>query len=193
MSLVDIALNRHKFIRTLHITIREFREEERIKSFNNLFNEDFISLATKSEHCFRFPQNSNYHYPTEYKGKVSFTKHYYKNVGELGIEEEKCAFFIDGLPEIKHWIRNGVKTKDAFCFQLANGKFYPDFICKLNDGRDLVIEYKGTHLLGSPDTQQKLAVGQQWERRSNGKCLFIMATEKDYQQQIRSKIKSQLK
>ena len=45
----------------------------------------------------------------------------------------------------------------------------------LNDGRILVVEYKGKHLIDSADTKEKLAIGKLWESKSAGKGLFLMA------------------
>lgn len=43
----------------------------------------------------------------------------------------------------------------------------------LNDGRILVVEYKGKHLIDSADTKEKLAIGKLWESKSAGKGLFL--------------------
>jgi len=66
--------------------------------------------------------------------------------------------------------------------------------CQLTDGRILVVEYKGEHLLGSADTLEKQNLGALWEEKSNGQGLFLMATKKndkgrDVSQQIEDKIK----
>ena len=45
----------------------------------------------------------------------------------------------------------------------------------LNEGRILVVEYKGKHLIDSADTKEKLAIGKLWESKSAGKGLFLMA------------------
>lgn len=45
----------------------------------------------------------------------------------------------------------------------------------LNDGRILVVEYKGKHLIDDADTKEKLAIGKLWESKSAGKGLFLMA------------------
>ena len=62
---------------------------------------------------------------------------------------------------------------------MDNGNFYPDFVALLKDGRVLVVEYKGEHLVTNEDSKNKDAIGQLWEKSSNGKCLFVMATKKD--------------
>lgn len=51
---------------------------------------------------------------------------------------------------------------------------------------------KGAHLLND-ETREKSQVGHQWETSSNGRCLFLLALEKDDQgrdvaQQIAAKI-----
>ena len=56
--------------------------------------------------------------------------------------------------------------------------FNPDFLCKLKDGRVLVVEYKGAHLW--TDAEEKRAVGAVWASRSAGRCLFVMPTEADF-------------
>mgnify|MGYP007099324582 FL=1 len=45
----------------------------------------------------------------------------------------------------------------------------------LSDGRILVVEYKGKHLIDSADTKEKLVIGKLWESKSAGKGLFLMA------------------
>lgn len=54
--------------------------------------------------------------------------------------------------------------------------------------------YKGAHLLND-ETREKSQVGHQWETSSSGRCLFLLALEKDEQgrdvaQQIAAKIAS---
>jgi type III restriction enzyme len=88
---------------------------------------------------------------------------------------------------VKFWIRNLSRRTTSFRLQTATDWFYPDFVCLLNDGRILVVEYKGTHLSGGDDAGEKRAVGQVWESRSGGKCIFIMP-EGDNLEAIRKKI-----
>jgi type III restriction enzyme len=63
---------------------------------------------------------------------------------------------------------------------LSNGKFfYPDFVALLNDGRILVIEYKGEIYVDV--AQEKKNIGEKWEEKSAGagKALFLMAVKRD--------------
>jgi len=70
--------------------------------------------------------------------------------------------------------------------QTSPDKFYPDFVCKLKDGRVLVVEYKGGHLINS-DSKEKEALGELWAKRSGGACLFVMPTNKGYEAISRTK------
>ena len=76
------------------------------------------------------------------------------------------------LPEVKFWVRNLARKATSFRLQTSKDWFYPDFLCQLNDGHSLVVEYKGEHLFA--DAEDKRAVGAIWEGRSGGKCLFVM-------------------
>ena len=52
-------------------------------------------------------------------------------------------------------------------------------VAKLKDGRFLAVEYKGGHLESNDDTQEKDTIGQLWEARSKGLCVFRLATKKN--------------
>ena len=94
--------------------------------------------------------------------------------GADGGEEMQCAQEIDRLPEATYWIRNVARHPASFWLPTATGKFYPDFVALLNDGRSFVVEYKGAHIAEGSDTDEKRAVGALWEQRSKGKGLFLM-------------------
>lgn len=47
----------------------------------------------------------------------------------------------------------------------------------LNDGRILVVEYKGEIYVDA--AQEKKNIGEQWEEKSDGKALFLMAVKRD--------------
>ena len=79
---------------------------------------------------------------------------------------------------MKFWVRNLVRKATSFRLQTSKDWFYPDFLCHLNDGRVLAVEYKGAHLWA--DAEEKRAVGAVWASRSGGRCLFVMPTEGDF-------------
>jgi len=65
----------------------------------------------------------------------------------------------------------------------------PEFpVCQTEDARVLTVEYKNTRDWDLPDNQEKRQLGELWERRSEGKGLFIMPCGKDWAA-IREKVK----
>lgn len=69
----------------------------------------------------------------------------------------------------------------SFWLPLVDGKFYPDVVCELNDGRMLVVEYKGEVYATNDGSAEKRAIGNKWVEISEGKCLFNLAVEQDKQ------------
>lgn len=111
--------------------------------------------------------------PRLYDGPHQFRRHYYPHVGAFDSNEERdCAVFLDGWERVDTWVRNPVRY--GFSLPTATGRFYPDFVCRLTDGRALVVEYKGQHLYDVPEERAKRTVGDLWAERSGGVCLFKM-------------------
>ena len=111
-----------------------------------------------------------------------------RNALEVDAEEFRCAQFIDTLSEVRYWVRNLERQPlYSFWLQTLTDKFYPDFVCLLTDGRYLVVEYKGDYLWTAEDAKEKREIGELWEKRSEGKCLFIMPRGPDFEA-IRSKL-----
>lgn len=90
-------------------------------------------------------------------------------------EEFQCAKAIDTNKNVKYWIRNVARHPNSFWLPTSTDKFYPDFVALLNDGRILIIEYKGAHLIDSADTKEKAAIGALWEEKTKGRGLFLIA------------------
>ncbi len=134
-----------------------------------------------------------------YRGSYRFSKHFtgWDQVaafdGADDGEELDCARVLDSLGEVKHWVRNVARHPDAFWLPLASGRFYPDFVAELTDGRIFIVEYKGAHLTNAADTDEKRAIGLLWEKASGGKGLFLMAEKqvdgKDLRTQLRGKLR----
>jgi len=78
------------------------------------------------------------------------------------------------------WVRNlERRTDSSFWLQTSTDRFYPDFVAELQDGRILVVEYKGEDRWSNDDSKEKRAVGDLWADRSRGRCIFVMPKGKD--------------
>lgn len=130
-----------------------------------------------------------------YRGSYRFSKHFYPLPGELKSkgEEFECAQMIDAEPAVKYWVRNLAKHETAsFWLQTATDKFYPDFVAMLEDGRILVVEYKGDAYATNDDSREKKQLGELWEQRSDGKCLFLFAEKSINGMDVAAQIKRKL-
>ena len=96
----------------------------------------------------------------------------------MTIREELCAREIDNHPGVETWVRNPAAGDRAFRVKTAGGWFYPDFVGRLADGRHFVVEYKGKVYVDA--AAQNEALGQFYESRSEGRCLFVMVKDKDW-------------
>ncbi len=171
------ALVRWRFVlaKVLAQRIQQNREKARQNCYqDNLFGPQ-AAVETSFEYAFNFGLTGYApHWP--YPGHpYVFQKHYYAIVGELKNkgEEFDCAKVLDMCKAVKHWVRN--LERRGFSIPLAQGKFYPDFVAELTDGRLLVVEYKGAHLTDSPEQRAKEEAGNLWAAKSGGKALFLWA------------------
>jgi type III restriction enzyme len=137
-------------------------------------------------------EQGHYAYDWAYSGFVDLPKHFFPKIGNLqgkGEEFECAEFLATRLEGVKCWVRNVERKPTSFSLQTSTDRFYPDFICLLEDGRILVVEYKNTKDWENPDSEEKRTLGDLWERRSNSKCLFIMPRGQDWEA-IRRKCRS---
>ena len=117
----------------------------------------------------------------KYRGTFDFPKHAFELVGEMGEEETQCAKRIEDHPNVERWIRNlSSESAGGFSLPLSPGRFFPDFIAELVDGRLAIIEYKGKHLATLADELHKREVGLLWAARSNGDCVFVWVVDRDW-------------
>ena len=119
-------------------------------------------------------------------GRYTFQRHYYNRIGDFDTKEEfDCAVWLDQQAEkgrIDFWVRNLVRREgSSFSLLKADGKFYPDFVCKLpDDGPVLVVEYKGGDRWETPKVQMDRKIGSLWAEMSDGRCRFVMTKDKNW-------------
>lgn len=114
--------------------------------------------------------------------RYRFRKHYYPLPGELkediDAEETACAIELDRLDAVKHWVRNLERQPEAsFWLPTSTDRFYPDFVAELTDGRLFALEYKGGDRYSNDDSKEKRDIGSVWAAASEGRCVFLMATD----------------
>ncbi|MGB0991369.1 MAG: DEAD/DEAH box helicase [Akkermansiaceae bacterium] len=184
---MDLArVNRQKFFirNLLEGQINDLRKEAVQSAYQEfLFGEGAEErIRIGSEYAFEFHPDA-YAPNEDYDGRFGmyrFEKHYYPRKGDMDSEEEfLCAQWLDQQPEVEFWVRNLVRKKgSSFFLPNTPTNFYPDFICKLTDGRVLVVEYKGAVYWDGAKANRKL--GKLWAELSGGSCLFVMVKDKSW-------------
>ena len=176
------ALMRCKYLlaRKIQDKINAIRLLERHNVYQSFLFAPESSVSVSFDTAFSF-QAGMYRDQQRYRGRWKPQKHFLGSNdvpafdGADDGEEVQCAQIIDSLTEVKYWIRNVARHPSSFWLPTASGKFYPDFVAELADGRLMVVEYKGAHIADSQDTAEKRTVGALWEKASEGKGLFIVA------------------
>lgn len=184
------ALVRAKFqlVQALSDEIDRLRKLAMVKGFQGRLSDMAVPTVMEVAHySFQF-QPGQYPARQTYQGSYEFNKHFYPVINDLKektaagavAEEFRCAMAIDSHPKVKHWVRN-IERQERFSFWLPTSSdyFYPDFVAELDDGRILAIEYKGEPYKTNDDSREKRQVGEQWEKSSQGRCLFLFAVETD--------------
>lgn len=181
----------------LATAIERLLEENYRKAVKEGFNQALFTLVNSDDFpdtAYEFKFDPSRYMPRRTynpaEGGREFKKHFcplihdlhvFRSDGKIYAEEYLCAEAIDTTPDVKRWIRNIERSDDAFWLPLADGRFYPDFLLELTNGKILVVEYKGANLYTNEESQQKRRVGQVWEKTSKGRCFFLMARDKDEQ------------
>jgi type III restriction enzyme len=184
LALEQLVLDKYRLRKAAERKISLHRQTARRRAHQAALFSRPADVAVSPDICFAFAADPRrYAFSKPYKGRHLFQKHYYPEIGDLEDkgEEFECAQFIDRLEEVAFWVRNPARRPgQSFWLQTATDKFYPDFVCKLKDGRTAAVEYKGGHLSSNEDAKEKKALGELWAARSGGACLFVMPMNRDY-------------
>jgi type III restriction enzyme len=189
-------VNTQKFLvrNLIESRIRALRKQAVQNAYQStLFGDDFetrVAVPNEEEYAYDFHPNAyapsrDYNPQSSSYGWFDFRKHYYGRIGDFDSKEEfECACWLDQKAQegkIEFWVRNLVRRHGAsFFLQKGDGRFYPDFICKLPSGVMLIVEYKGGDRYDSAADDRQ--IGQLWANLSDGRCRFIMVTNKRFDQ-----------
>jgi type III restriction enzyme len=137
---------------------------------------DLLPALALGENGFSFSKNG-YDPRTPYDGPWRAKRHLFAQIGDLkhGGEEWMCAVVIDDHPAVKHWVRNVDRTYWSYWLPTSTDRFYPDFVAELNDGRVVVVEYKGADRTDNADSREKRNIGNRLAQVSDGQVLFWWA------------------
>lgn len=186
-TLTSLLRAKYPLARAIRSKITEIQKNASDKGFQQLLFKDTNSLEASFSYEYRFEPGLYPARPPYYQGRYKFRKHYYPIIEDLKETKESetdsefvCAKAIDRHPRVKHWIRNlSQRDHASFHMPLVNRWFYPDFVAELEDGRRLVVEYKGEGYKTTDDSREKKLIGEIYAKSSGGKCLFLFAVEKD--------------
>lgn len=183
MSLEALARAKFRLVDAFVKVIAKHRDVREATAFEKaLFPQSGLEFETSSDLELVFDFEIELGYREPYKGGIQFKKHLHRMVGDLNSsgEEFDCAVYIDRCKAVKTWVRNTTRQPGSFWLQTASDKFYPDFLALLNDGRILVVEYKGSYLATAADAKEKQQIGDLWADRSKGQALFLMIENREF-------------
>ena len=184
----------HQIAARLRWKLAEIRKTERGKAYQlALFDEPAKPNASDAA-IVRFDGTVYRTVPTQDIGAMRFRRHLLGTDrapfldGDLNGEEFQCAWALDSLEAVDVWVRNVSRHPESFWLPRVTGRFYPDFVARLKDGRILVVEYKGEHLVGAPEAREKNAIGRLWAETTGNVFVMVrrMKHGRDVTEQLRA-------
>jgi type III restriction enzyme len=172
LSLDYLIHNKYKLRDAVERKINDYRRQAYLAAYQHLLDLNDL-VVVRSDIRFAFDPTRLPPYPELYRGPA-IPKHYFDIIGDMNDDEVKCAQYISQLSDLEFWLRNPVRTDRAFSIQTQTDRFYPDFVCKLNGDRYLVVEYKSLRDWTNDDSKEKRHLGELWAARSHGQCYFSM-------------------
>ena len=184
VPLVVLAQARFKLAQDIESRVAELRDQAARQCFRQLVLDGDGATGWLIEPDWQHPhvfEPGRYPAPvtSRYAGRYQFPKHYFPVLADLkdGGQEFACAQLIDRHPQVKQWVRNLDTAPCGFALPTSRGRFFPDFVAELRDGRVAVLEFKGAHLLNDPYEIEKRQVGERWAAASGGRALFGWLTQ----------------
>ena len=186
-TLARVNLQKFMIRNLIEARIRELRKQAVGKAFQQtLFGDDAAARVVVSDrYAFDFHPQA-YAPSRDYDGRFGhfdFRKHFYGRMGDFDSREEfDCACWLDMQAQkgrIQFWVRNLVRREgSSFFLQKANGRVYPDFLCKLPGDVTLAVEYKGADRW--TDAEDDRVIGGLWAGLSTGRCRFVMVKDRQW-------------
>lgn len=177
----ELAYRRARLRDALEARLNIARQQGHRQRFLALLDDEPRMSADERLQCvFR---GGRYAWDWQYNGFVTLPRHFFPQIGNLKSqgEEFECADFIaNRLDGVRDWIRNVERKPGAFSLPTSRHRFYPDFLVRMEDGRMLVVEYKGADRYDQPEQAEKRLIGELWARRAGRNYRFVMPKQKDW-------------
>lgn len=187
-SLARANLQKFLIRNRLETRIRDLRQQAVRNAYQQmLFGADAAARVAVSDH-YAFEFNPHAYAPSrDYDGRFGqfdFRRHFHGRIGDFDSREEfECACWLDTQAQqgrIAFWVRNLVRREgSSFFLQKADGRFYPDFLCRLPNDSILAVEYKGADRW--TDAQDDRQIGELWAELSEGRCRFVMVKDRQWE------------
>lgn len=180
LSLPVVVRRRHPLSQLLRTKIADHGRRQARRATEQLFADTPDAVETSDDFALTI-EEQDYAPSRTFDARHNFPKHAFDLVAAMNGEEVECATRIDGHPNVARWVRNtDQRTQGEFSLPKSPGRFFPDFIVELRDGRIVLIEYKMGKMSHDPEEQHKRAVGQLWADRSGGRTLFGWIVDRDW-------------
>jgi len=184
LELQALVSKKYQLKRAIGLKLNDMIIDYKKYNFEKILESKKFTLS--NENMVNFLPNSYEPNPDSRSGE--FKKHHYEYVDRFDSykEEYEVAKYIDAMPEVTTWVRNIARDNiNSFWLQTSNGKFYPDFIIKLSNGKTVVAEYKGEHLKSNDDSKEKEKIGNLWASKSD-ELEFLMLYKEEYREPLKS-------
>ena len=169
----------HQIAARIRAKIAEIHKIERARAHQMVLFDDLAKPTSDASAVIRFDDQVYRTVPTQPISAMRFKRHLLGADraplldGDLNGEEFSCAWSLDSLEEVDVWVRNVARHPDSFWLPRVGGRFYPDFVARLKDGRILVVEYKGEHLVGAPEAREKERIGKLWAKATGNAFVMV--------------------
>ena len=130
----ELVYSKYRLRAALEKKIAAAKRESMKKVYQTImFDKELFQVDDRSEMIF---QLGHYEYDWMYQGFTELPKHFFPHIGNIKAdgEEFRCALFLSTqLRGLRYWVRNVERKPTSFSLQTSTDRFYPDFICKLED------------------------------------------------------------
>ncbi|HEU4961509.1 MAG TPA: DEAD/DEAH box helicase family protein [Sphingomonas sp.] len=175
IPLAQLVRGKYALRRAIIARVAQLRREAGERGVQLLLD-DIAPVLALGENGFSFSK-AGYDPRTPYVGPWRPNKHLFAQVGDLrhGGEEWMAAVAIDDHPAVHRWVRNVDRTAWSYALPTSTDLFYPDFVAELDDGRKLIVEYKGADRTDNADSREKRNIGARLQEVSGGTVVFLWA------------------